>query len=132
MANGTTRWLNDCTPRALEHFADELIAMAEQSADEARRRFYEGMAVAAKLIALRWEGKCAYIDDQLLDNVYEALTVFSLEKIEETLSLEAEKAHGGGRCSFCLKEKPRLAQGPLAAICDDCLQFGLQVIAKRP
>ncbi|AGT31824.1 hypothetical protein M493_07705 [Geobacillus genomosp. 3] len=56
-ANGTTRWLDDCTPRALEHFADELMAMAEQSADETRCRFYEGMGVAAKLIALRWEGK---------------------------------------------------------------------------
>lgn len=132
MANGTTRWLDDCTPRALERFADELIAMAEQREDEARRRFYEGMAVGAKLIALRWEGKCAYIDDYLLDNVYEALAVFSLEKLEETLALEAEEAHGGGRCSFCLKEKPRLAKGPLAAICDDCLQFGLQVIAKQP
>ncbi|EPR26655.1 MULTISPECIES: hypothetical protein [Geobacillus] len=130
MANETKRWLEQCTAAALEQFADDLAASAEQGEGD-RRRFYEGMAVAAKLIALRWEGKCAYIDDHLLDNVYEALAVFSLEKLEETLAMETEEAHGGVRCSFCLKEKPRLAKGPLAAICDDCLQFGLQVITKQ-
>ncbi|AMX83804.1 hypothetical protein GS3922_09095 [Geobacillus subterraneus] len=131
MTSGTTRWLDECTAAALERFADEVAAMAEQSGDEARRRFYEGMAVAAKLTALRWEGKCGYIDDHLLNNVYEALAAFPLDKLEEALALEAQEARDG-RCSFCLKEKPRLVNGPLAAICEDCLQFGLQVMAKQP
>lgn len=131
MANETKRWLEQCTAAALEQFADDLAVEAEQSEEEARRRFYEGMAVAAKLVALRWEGKCAYIDDDLVDNVYEAIAVFSLEKLEEELTDETQ-TDSNERCSFCLKEKPRLAQGPLAAICDDCLQFGLQVIAKQP
>ncbi|MBB6284813.1 ClpX C4-type zinc finger protein [Geobacillus subterraneus] len=130
MTSGTTRWLDECTTAALERFADEVAAMAEQSGDEARRRFYEGMAVAAKLTALRWGGKCGYIDGHLLDNVYEALSVFPLEKLEEALALEAQEARDG-RCSFCLKEKPRLVNGPLAAICEDCLRFGLQVITKQ-
>lgn len=131
MTNETKRWLEQCTVAALEQFADDLAAEAEQSEEEARRRFYEGMAVAAKLVALRWEGKCTYIDGDLIDNVYEALVVFSLEKLEEELTLETQ-ADSSSRCSFCLKEKPRLAKGPLAAICDDCLQFGLQAIAKQP
>ncbi|MED4271666.1 hypothetical protein P9199_16375 [Geobacillus stearothermophilus] len=130
MANETKRWLEQCTAAALEQFADDLAVEAEQSEEEARRRFYEGMAVAAKLVALRWEGKCAYIDDDLVDNVYEAIAVFSLEKLEEELTGETQ-TDSNGRCSFCLKEKPRLAKGPLAAICDDCLQFGLQVITKQ-
>ncbi|KPD01054.1 hypothetical protein LR69_00835 [Geobacillus sp. BCO2] len=130
MANETKRWLEQCTAAALEQFADDLAVEAEQSEEEARRRFYEGMAVAAKLVALRWEGKCAYIDDDLVDNVYEAIAVFSLEKLEEEL-MDETQADSSERCSFCLKEKPRLAKGPLAAICDDCLQFGLRVITGQ-
>ncbi|MCG6171674.1 hypothetical protein JEG42_07625, partial [Anoxybacillus sp. LAT_11] len=70
MTNETKRWLEQCTVASLEQFADDLTVEAEQSEEEARRRFYEGMAVAAKLVALRWEGKCTYIDGGLIDNVY--------------------------------------------------------------
>jgi hypothetical protein len=129
MNGGQKTWLDSLTVEALERFSEDMIAAVENGEDREKQRFYEGMAVASKLAAMKLKGEFAHIDEEFIHHVYENMKMLNVVKINDTFS--ADKENAKERCSFCLREKERLAKGPFASICEDCLQFGLQVIESQ-
>jgi hypothetical protein len=125
MNGGQKTWLDSLTVKALEQFSEDMMAAVKNGEDKERQRFYEGMAVASKLAAMKLKGEFEYIDEEFIHHVYENMKTL----INDTFS--ASKENTKERCSFCLREKNRLARGPYASICEDCLQFGLQVIESQ-
>ncbi|EZP76979.1 hypothetical protein H839_10293 [Parageobacillus genomosp. 1] len=125
MNGGQKTWLDSLTVKALEQFSEDMMAAVKNGEDKERQRFYEGMAVASKLAAMKLKGEFEYIDEEFIHHVYENMKTL----INDTFS--ASKENTKERCSFCLREKNRLARGPFASICEDCLQFGLQVIESQ-
>ncbi|GCD82318.1 hypothetical protein [Parageobacillus thermoglucosidasius] len=123
------RWLNSLTAEALEQFSEDMMAAAEHDEDKERQRFYEGMAVASKLAAMKCKGEFASIDEILIHHVYENMKMLNMAERNGMSSTAKESANE--RCSFCFRKKQRLARGPFASICEDCLQFGLQVIESQ-
>jgi hypothetical protein len=129
MNDGQKTWLGSLTAEALEQFSEDMMAAAENGEDKERQRFYEGMAVASKLSAMKLKGEFEYIDKTLIHHVYENMKLLSVAERNGMSSTAKENTNE--RCSFCLREKHRLARGPFASICEDCLQFGLQVIESQ-
>lgn len=110
----------------LEEFATEIGNQAGNSKDIENRRFYEGMAVACKLMAMKLKRGFEYIDETFLNCVYENIKALSEEKSQHVFAREIKQ-----RCSFCLQHKEPLVKGPFALICRDCLQFGIKVMRSR-
>jgi hypothetical protein len=129
MNGGQKTWLDSLTVEALERFSEDMMAAAENGEDKERQRFYEGMAVASKLATMKLKGEFECIDEEFIHHVYESMKMLNAVEINDTLS--AAKKNAKERCSFCLHEKNHLARGPFASICEDCLQFGLQVIESQ-
>lgn len=127
MNDGQKTWLDSPTVEALERFSEGMMAVVENDEDKKRQRFYEGMAVASKLAAMKLKGEFEYIDEELIHHLYESMKRLSVVEINDSVAKENPKE----RCSFCLCEKNRLARGPFASICEDYLQFGLQVIESQ-
>lgn len=129
MNDGQKTWLDSLTVEALERFSEDMMAVAENGEEKERQRFYEGMAVASKLAAMKLKGEFEYIDETLIRHMYENMKMLNVAEINDTFATAQENMNE--RCSFCLREKARLARGPFASICEDCLQFGLQVIERQ-
>ncbi|NUK29482.1 hypothetical protein HT574_05035 [Parageobacillus sp. VR-IP] len=124
MNGGQKTWLDSLTAEALEQFSGDMMAAVENGEDKEKQRFYEGMAVASKLAAMKLKGEFEYIDEEFIHHVYE-----NMAEIDDTFSTAQENTNE--RCSFCLQQKAQLARGPFASIYEDCLQFGLQVIESQ-
>jgi hypothetical protein len=121
-------WLNSLTTEAIELFSKALMTEAENAGDKERQRFYEGMAVASKLVAMKMKGEFEHINEAFIHHLYENMKALRIREIDNGFSAGREDRKE--RCSFCLQEKDRLARGPFASICEDCLQFGLEIIVK--
>ncbi|BDG35528.1 hypothetical protein [Saccharococcus caldoxylosilyticus] len=129
MNGGQKTWLDSLTAEALEQFSEDMMAAVENGEDKEKQRFYEGMAVASKLAAMKLKGEFEYIDEEFIHHVYENMKMLNVAEIDDTFSTAQENTNE--RCSFCLQQKAQLARGPFASICEDCLQFGLQVIESQ-
>jgi hypothetical protein len=127
MKGSQKTWLDSLTVEALERSSEDMMAAVERDENKERKRFYEGMAVASKLAAMKLKGEFAHIDEEFIHHVYENMKTLNVVEINDTFSAANTKE----RCSFCLQQKARLARGPYASICEDCLQFGLQVIESQ-
>lgn len=95
----------------------------------ASKRFYEGMAIAYKTIAIKLKGGSDHIVPKVIDELYNALEKNSLPNDNNNTSYH-NKLHLN-ICSFCNKSKEdvgMLAMGPGVSICGGCLEFGGEVI----
>jgi hypothetical protein len=82
MNGGQKTWLGSLTVEALERFSEDMMAAVENGEDKERQRFYEGMAVASKLAAMKLKGEFAHIDEEFIHHVYENMKMlykFSLK-----------------------------------------------------
>jgi hypothetical protein len=111
----------------LEKFVQEMTKAIGNNEDVERKRFYEGMAVACKLIAMKLKGEFEHIDETLLNQVYENIKILDNEKKHDSKFMIETKE----RCSFCFQHKEPLVKGPFASICEECLQFGMKVMESQ-
>jgi AAA15 family ATPase/GTPase len=112
----------------LERLEKEFEQTISSTKDIDRKRFYEGMAIAFKIIAMKLKGEFEYLEEEFLEKVYESVKVIDQNKIAmENTTNTASK----GRCSFCLQKKEPLVLGPLVSICGDCLKFGAEVLSNK-
>ena len=110
----------------LSSFCEEKSQICNQLESQ---RFYEGMAIAYKTMAIKLEGDFDYIDPKVIDELYNALEKNSLPNANNHTSYN-KSAHLE-ICSFCRKSKVdvgMLAMGPGVSICSGCLEFGTEVI----
>ncbi|KMK77721.1 ClpX C4-type zinc finger protein [Alkalihalobacillus pseudalcaliphilus] len=110
--------------KELENLSTLCEGKSEQSAHIERQRFYEGMAIAYTTIAVKLKGEFDYIEPKVFDELYPAINRTSPPKSE----IENEFL---SNCSFCHRSKEEigdLALGPNVSICQECLEFGSEVI----
>jgi hypothetical protein len=111
----------------LEEFVKRMMDAIGNNKDVEQNRFYEGMAVACKLIAMKLRGEFEQIDEMFLNQVYENIKILDNEKKQDRVLVTKTKE----RCSFCFQSKEPLVKGPFVSICEECLQFGVKVMESQ-
>lgn len=129
MNDGQKAWLDSLTVEALERFSEGMMAVAENGEDKERQRFYEGMAVASKLAAMKLKGEFEYIDETLIRHMYENMKMLNVVEINDTFVTAQENMNE--RCSFCLREKARLARGPLPRFVKTVCNLGCRLLKVK-
>jgi len=103
----------------LENHSAYCEEKSRNNIDLERQRFYEGMAIAYKTMAVTFKNNFEPLDHHVIDALYDAL--------EKTY----KPNHSNETCSFCLRNKQEVgpfATGSNVSICSECIQFGADVI----
>jgi hypothetical protein len=110
----------------LSQICEEKVTKSKQLE---RQRFYEGMAIAYTTVALKLKGEFDYIEQEVIDHLYNAVEKNETNRANGTTSTNHIEI-----CSFCRRGKDEvgeLAMGPGVSICADCLKFGVEVLKSQ-
>jgi hypothetical protein len=115
----------------LELLNKEYEDTIKKTEDIDRKRFYEGMAVAFKIVSMKLKGEFEYMEQEVLDRVYESIVKLDNKKSDRP---KRENLSNTKTCSFCGRDQnvvKYLIPGPGVSICENCLEFGRKIIETK-